>query len=161
VNETRGSKSLDDALEVLPIDDATFARSAACTPHAVVAEHRRRVTSTFSRLTVLHPRQLSHLPAWWIPRAGDGRLRATRRLTLAAPEQRANDMWRMHGWLRPSRFGRRIRVDLHLWPVLGAWTKLTLEPQTRVHLGRRYFRTGHRALDDLTTRLCTELPADS
>jgi hypothetical protein len=158
VNATRGSDGLGDALEVLSVDDPTLAPSELVLPTLV---ERRRLTSTFSRLTTLHPAQLEQLPGWWTRHARDGRVRVTCRLTLEAPENGASDMWQMRGWLRRSRVGRRIRVDLQMWPVLGAWTKLTLEPQRRVHLGLRYFRTGHRALDDLTARLGRELLVDS
>ena len=59
--------------------------------------------------------------------------------------------------LRSPWLQRRIPVELLLWPRLGAWTKVCLEPQRRVRLGRRYFSNGHRAIDALTARLNTEL----
>jgi hypothetical protein len=48
-------------------------------------------------------------------------------------------------------------VELQLWPRLGAWTKVSMQPQRRVHVGRRYFRLGHWALDGLIERLEQEL----
>jgi hypothetical protein len=48
-------------------------------------------------------------------------------------------------------------VELQLWPRLGAWTKVNMQPQRRVRVGRRYFRLGHRALDGLIERLENEL----
>jgi hypothetical protein len=160
VKTMREANGNDDALDVLPLDDALTAQSLRRMPAASLVEPPRRLTSAFSRLTTLHPTQLADLPAWWSRRAHDGRVRATRRLTLEAPVRRASGTWQMRGRLRRSWVGREVSVDLELWPFLGAWTKLTLEPQRRVHVGRRYFRNGHRALDALTARLSAEMRAD-
>ena len=118
-------------------------------------------SATFTRLTELHPARLADLPDWWRRRADDARVRVTRQLVLEAPRFESNGTWRLHGSLRSPWLRRRIPVELHLWPRLGAWTKVSLEPQRRVRLGRRYFSNGHRALDALTDRLHSELRAGS
>ena len=116
-------------------------------------------SATFTRLTELHPALLADLPNWWRRRAEEARVRVTRQLVLEAPKFESNGTWRLHGSLRSPWLRRRIPVELQLWPRLGAWTKVSLEPQRRVRLGRRYFNNGHRALDTLTDRLHTELRA--
>jgi len=60
---------------------------------------------------------------------------------------------RMRGALRSPGRARAVPIELLLWPHLEAWTKLALEPQRGVSLGRRYFTNGHRVLDVL----CAEL----
>jgi hypothetical protein len=116
-------------------------------------------SATFTRLTELHPALLADLPNWWRRRADDARVRVTRQLVLEAPRFESSGTWRLRGSLRSPWLRRGIPVELQLWPRLGSWTKVSLEPQRRVRLGRRYFDNGHRALDTLTTRLHTELRA--
>ena len=70
-------------------------------------------------------------------------------------------LWRMDGSLRSPWRVRSIPVELSLWPRLGAWTKLALEPQRDVHVGRRYFSTGQRVLDAFCGRMIRELDADT
>jgi hypothetical protein len=113
--------------------------------------------ATFSRMIVVDPTQLPDLPDWYRRSRNDDRVRISRRLWLGAPHREANGTWRVPGRLRSAWLLRSIPVDLLLWPHLGAWTKLSLEPQRRVHVGRRYFAKGHRVLDALTTRLIVEL----
>jgi hypothetical protein len=116
-----------------------------------------RFSATFTRLANLHPALLADLPNWWGRRARGARLRVTRQLVLEAPMFESSGTWRLRGSLRSPWLQRRIPVELQLWPRFGAWTKVCLEPQRRVHLGRRYFSNGHRAIDALTARLNTEL----
>jgi hypothetical protein len=148
----------DDALETLPVesppsDEWTAGRVAA----APAPRPQRQSSATFTRLTTLPPALLDELPAWWHTRARDARVHATRRLDLDAPQRDRSGTWRMHGCLRSPWFRRAIGVELQLWPRLGAWTKVSMQPQRRVRVGRRYFRVGHRALDALTERLGSEL----
>jgi len=128
-------------------------------PAAAAAATPPLPTATFTRLTELHPALLADLPNWWRGRADDARVRVTRQLVLEAPKFESSGTWRLRGSLRSPWLRRRIPVELQLWPRLGSWTKVSLEPQRRVRLGRRYFDNGHRALDTLTTRLHTELRA--
>ncbi len=117
----------------------------------------RRFSATFTRMTDLDPDLLEDLPNWWWRRADDARVRVGRRLVLEAPSFASGGAWQLRGSLRSPWLRRWIPVDLQLWPCLGAWTKVTLEPQRHVRIGRRYFIGGHRALDTLTARLTTEL----
>jgi hypothetical protein len=116
-----------------------------------------RFLATFSRMIGLHPSRLAALPGWWTRCARDGRVQVTRRLVLEAPRRGARDTWRLRGRLYTPWLVRSIPVELLLWPHLGGWTKLSLEPQRGVHCGDRYFRNGHRVLDVLTERLIREL----
>jgi hypothetical protein len=66
----------------------------------------------------------------------------------------------MRGHLRSPWLQSSIPVELTLWPWLGEWTKLSLEPGKHVLITRRYFRKGHRMLDVLGDRLASELHID-
>jgi len=138
-----------------------IAREWDWSAHEQVAPHAAGATfsATFTRLTELHPALLADLPNWWRRRADDARVRVTRQLVLEAPRFESSGTWRLRGSLRSPWLRRRIPVELQLWPRLGSWTKVSLEPQRRVRLGRRYFDNGHRALDALTDRLHAELRA--
>jgi hypothetical protein len=118
----------------------------------------RQSSATFTRLTTLHPALLAALPEWWSTRARNARVRAARGFDLADPQRERGGMWRLHGCLRSPWLRRPVGVELQLWPCLGAWTKITMQPRRRVRVGRRYYRVGHRALDALTARLERELP---
>jgi hypothetical protein len=113
--------------------------------------------STFTRMIGLHPAQLADLPNWWRDRARGAYVRVARNLFLEEPHYSASGTWHVRGRLRSRWLRRSIPIELDLWPHLDAWTKLSLEPQRRVHAGRRYFRKGHRDLDTLTNRLIGEL----
>ena len=92
------------------------------------------------------------------PLVKHGRVRINR-LSLDPPSIDADGAMRLHGRLRAGRFGRVTPVELTLWPWLGEWTKMSLEPQRHVVMTRSYFRRGHRALDLIAARLATELRA--
>ena len=113
--------------------------------------------TTFTRMISVHPSQLPDLPRWWRARARDGRIRITSRLWFEQPRPAARGVWRARGRLRSRWWLRSIPVELVLWPHLGSWTKLNLEPRRAVHAGQPYFRKGHRVLDVLTERLAREL----
>ena len=148
------------AAEVLA--DATQVRAqqpwvSQAVVHPITPPRGTKFIAAFSRMTGVHPAQLPSLPEWWRQRAADDRVRVTSRLSLEAPRSGPSGSWRMRGRLRRPFHVRSTPVELLLWPHLGAWTKLLLEPQTRVHTGNRYFAKGHRSLDVLTERLSREL----
>jgi hypothetical protein len=149
----------DDGLEALPVEHLASDEPAPyrSTIGLSAPSPQRQTSATFTRLTALHPALLARLPDWWCARARGARVRATRHLNLDAPQRERSGTWRMCGSLRSPWLRRNIDIELQLWPRLGAWTKVSLQPQRRVHIGRRYFRTGHRALDALTERLDEEL----
>jgi hypothetical protein len=120
-----------------------------------------RSSATFTRMTALNPALLVDLPNWWSRRADHARVCVSRQLLLEAPSFEPSGTWRLRGSLRSPWLRRWIPVELQLWPRLGAWTKVSLEPQRGVRPGRRYFRNGHRTLDALTARLTTELHSRS
>jgi hypothetical protein len=122
-----------------------------------ISSRPARFLATFSRMIGLHPARLAALPAWWTRWSRNDRVEVTRRLVLEAPRRGARDTWRLPGRLYTPWLARSIPVELLLWPHLGAWTKMSLEPQRGVHCGERYFRNGHRVLDVLTQRLIREL----
>jgi hypothetical protein len=153
----------DDVLEPLPVND-----EGVPVPPAPVAgdwlrelsapaNAGRRYSSAFIRTTALNPALLADLPNWWCRQADNARVRVSTRLLLEAPRFEPSGTWRLRGSLRSPWLRRWIPVELQLWPRLGAWTKLSLEPRRFVRPGRRYFNNGHRTLDDLTSRLTSEL----
>ena len=168
----------DDLLEPLPLDDAPA--PAVVEAVRTTIEHARVIRSqppwsydvqrqalaspttsylaAFSRMIALHPSQLLHLGEWFERNERDRHMQIERRLTLASPRVDAGGTWRMRGVLRSPWRARAIPIELVLWPRLDAWTRLSLEPQRGVHVGRRYFRSGHRVLDVLCSRLIRELP---
>jgi hypothetical protein len=123
----------------------------------VPAVQRASFTGAFRRMIALRAGTLDSLPDWWRQRADDERVEIARRLFLAEPQRFRAGTWRMRGALRSTGRARAIPIDLLLWPHLEAWTKLALEPQRGVSLGRRYFTNGHRVLDALCTELIQEL----
>jgi hypothetical protein len=149
----------DDVLEALAVEDVPSDRCVVYRAGDAIptCASPPRSSATFVRLTTLDPALLAGLREWWCTRAHDSRVHATRRLELGAPRCDSSGTWRMSGWLCSPWLRRPIGVDLQLWPRLGAWTKVSMQPQRRLRAGRRYFRMGHRALDALTERLEQEL----
>jgi hypothetical protein len=117
--------------------------------------------AAFTRMTTVHPAQLDGLEEWWKARARDDRVEIAHRLVLEEPHRDTGGTWRVRGRLRSPWRARSIPVEVLLWPRLGSWTKLTVEPQRGVHVSRRYFRSGHRVLDVLTDLLRRELRVGS
>lgn len=161
----------DDVLEPLPVyeDDVPVPPEPAVStavrelpPWSITDEERppvrgRRSSATFTRMTDLDPDLLVDLPSWWRHRADHARVRVNRQLVLGAPKFETGGTWQLRGSLRSPWLRRWIPVELQMWPRLGAWTKVILEPERDVRAGRRYFNIGHRALDTLTVRLTSEL----
>src|SRR5262245_59572445 len=89
--------------------------------------------TTFNRLIALSPSRLRDLPAWWQQWSRADRVRITSRLTLDAPCEVSGGAWRATGRLRSPWLVRSIPVELLLWPYVGSWTRLSLEPQRAGH----------------------------
>jgi hypothetical protein len=146
---------------VATIDQATLVRSLPPYTETPVADpppmRAGAFLAAFSRMFALAPDRLASLDEWYAAHAEHDRLPVTRRLVLGPPRAEGAGGWRVPARLRsPGRF-RSIPVEIVLWPRLDAWTKLNVEPQRGVRVGRRYFRSGHRALDVLCDRLVREL----
>lgn len=138
--------------------ETPWAGSTSPTPSAPGHEHR---VPGFSRMIALEPERLTSLPGWCARNTRRGHVVVARRVALAAPHPSGRGAWRWPGRLRrPWRpwWWRPVPIELVLWPHLGAWTRLALEPRRPVRTRRRYFRAGNRALDVLATRLDAELP---
>ena len=148
---------LVDAVRAVIADRADVRAQRPWMPQepSVLPKQHARFVAAFNRMIALQPERLQRLPAW-ITRSGP-RVRVHRRLTLEEPRLVGGGTWRVPGRLRSPYLLRSIPVELVLWPHLGAWTRMCLEPQRRVHVGRLYFRKGHRVLDALTARLIAEL----
>jgi len=114
--------------------------------------------SGFSRMIPLPARALEALGEWWRRRARDDRVEVGGRLLLEAPHRDPAAVWRVRVRRQSPMHTRWIPVEMLLWPRLDLWTKLTVEPQRGVRVGRRYFANGHRALDTLCIELVRELP---
>jgi hypothetical protein len=114
-------------------------------------------TGAFRRMIALRAGVLDSLPDWWRQRADNERVEIARRLFLDEPQRFRAGTWRMRGSLRSPGRPRAIPIELLLWPHLEAWTKLALEPQRGVPVGRHYFANGHRILDALCAELVEEL----
>lgn len=120
------------------------------------APHAATFLTGFSRMIPLPATSLDALGRWWRERARHDRVEVARRLVLEEPRRGQAGVWRISGRLRSPARARWIPVELLLWPRFDLWTRLSVEPQRGVHVGRRYFRSGHRTLD----ALCNELVHD-
>jgi hypothetical protein len=127
-------------------------------PWSVAAPPRTtNFLSGFSRMFPLPARALDSLGQWWRQRARNDRVEVAGRLVLEEPRRDSSGVWRVRGRLRNPTHTRWIPVELFLWPRFDAWTKLSVEPQRGVRVGRRYFSNGHRALDVLCRDLVRDL----
>lgn len=115
--------------------------------------------ASFTRMMELDPARLDSLPEWWHRRARDERVDIAHRLLLQEPRREDLGTWCIRGSLRNPWRRRSMSVELRLWPRLDAWTRMTVEPQRGVRVGRRYFASGHRVLDVLCDQLVRELPS--
>jgi hypothetical protein len=159
----RSSCSESDDLETIPLTNERDRNNVSAPRPASSAQSRlpspvptARLSATFTRIIDVHPAQLRGLPMWWTRRARRGGVRV-HRLSLEAPRIDAGGTLRMQGRLRASPLGRTIPVELTLWPWLGEWTKLSLEPRRHVVMTRSYFRRGHRTLDRLSRLLADDV----
>jgi hypothetical protein len=123
--------------------------------------HIASFVCTFSRMIALRADLLGYLPDWWRHRARNELVEIAGRLFLEQPRCVRADTWRMPGSLHSPGHLRSIPFELLLWPRFDTWTKLRLEPQRGVRVGRRYFANGRHALDELCADLIQGLSACS
>ena len=156
----------DDWLEPLPVEAPPAMPTRARAPSdsdladwasRLVDGPRPAATRAFSarflRLLDVAPAELPHaLQAWWTASEHDGFVVLARALRVARPRADRRATWTMAGRLRVAT-RRPIAVDVLLWPHLGYWTKVTLEPHSPTRVSRSYFRRGHAALDELRDAL--------
>jgi hypothetical protein len=93
----------------------------------------------------------SALVDWWAARARDGTVTVARRLRLGSPRGDVGG-WTMDGRLRRFTRWHCVPVVVEVSSIHGHWV-VSMTPQTRVVASGRYFRTGNRALDRLSTEL--------
>jgi len=113
----------------------------------------RAYAPRFLRLLDVSPVELpGALHRWWHAAARDDIAVLARVLRVGPPRGDRRETWTMTGRLRVAN-RPPIAVDVMLWPHLGYWTKLTMEPHAPTRVGRSYFRRGHAALDELRDAL--------
>lgn len=99
----------------------------------------------FSRMLDIGPESLGgvfaalFMPARDVLELGNVSLRAPRHI---------GSVWQLPGRLRVHRRG--VPIHLSVWPHVGYWTKICVEPVGGVRRSRAYYRAGNRALDALT-----------
>jgi hypothetical protein len=114
------------------------------------------VSAAFARMVPLRRAGLADaLDSWWTdgPKTKRGLLAVQRRVQLGRPVGRVSTGWSIKGrvWrLVPPHW---VPLVVELWPVHEGYTKMTMTPQARVMVSRRYFRLGHSVLDRLSADL--------
>ncbi len=120
-----------------------------------LAEARARsFPAKFLRMVDLAPARLpSALQSWWRDVSREGSVELGRRMHLDRPQCKRGGTWSLPGRMRSGVWFRRVPVEVMLWPHLGLWTKVSIEPLAGVRLSRAYFSHGHRLLDELSGAL--------
>ncbi len=162
---TRPETGEDDWLEPLAVDpppappyeptasERDLAQWATRLVDRPVQSAARAFSPRFVRLVDISPAELpGALRRWWEDAARDGSAVLARALRVGMPFADRRETWTIAGRLRVAN-RPPIAVDVMLWPHLGYWTKLTMEPRTPTRVGRTYFRRGHAALDELRDAL--------
>ncbi|HEX4904313.1 MAG TPA: hypothetical protein VFU93_02595 [Acidimicrobiales bacterium] len=80
------------------------------------------------------------------------------RLRIGAVHDDGGGAWSLEAWLRRPLTRRWVPVVIVLCPHLGDRSRMTLDPGRRVRASRRWFRSGHRALDRLARETATASP---
>jgi hypothetical protein len=93
------------------------------------------------------------LEAWWAVGANAGAVTVERRLQLGPPEGDATIGWSMRGRVRRLTRRRWVPVVVELSTIRQDCTRMTMTPQVRVSVSKRYFRIGHSVLDCLSADL--------
>ena len=128
-------------------------------PMAPPAFAGSRVTSAafFRMMQVPGPLLARIVDMWWERRAGSGSDGSSVSVAvgrLALSRRGANGrLLSLGGRLECPRRPRPIPVSIELWPHNGIWTRVAMQPEVGVAPSRRYFLTGHAALDQLGAEL--------
>jgi hypothetical protein len=121
----------------------------------VLGGHQPKPSPIFTRMIPLHPARLRRaLDAWWESRSASGEVvRVHRRLQLGRPRYDGSEGWAMRGRVRGLTSPHWVAIRLELWPLHEHFVRMTMTPQGRVLVSRRYFRVGHSALDRFSSDL--------
>ena len=128
--------------------DATSARAAE------VGGTTRR-SAVFSRMVPLDDGTLGALVnMWWTQATRRGR-RTTCGGRFQCRDLRGDAFggWRMTGRVKRLTRLHWVPVVVEIWPRYTRFAMLTMTPRTPVLTSKRYFRLGHRVLDDLWSEL--------
>jgi hypothetical protein len=117
------------------------------------APRAAELSARFLRLVRLPGARLAPMIDEWWGTARGGTTTVDRRLRLAAPKGDRFGGWTITGEVRRLTRWHWVPVVVELWPVHDRWTMITMTPRGRVVATRRYFRTGHRAIERFTDLL--------
>lgn len=95
--------------------------------------------ASFFRLVLAPPARVGA----WLATSGE----IEHRLRIVTSHDDGGGAWTVRASLRRPVTRRWVPVEIMLCPHVGATSRLTLNPAGRVHSSRRWFRSGHRALD--------------
>jgi hypothetical protein len=109
----------------------------------------------FSRMVRLDGGALgAAVETWWTQTARHGtRTTCGGRFQVKDLRGDVTGGWRMTGRVKRLTRLHWVPVVVELWPRYTEFAMLTMTPRTRVLASKRYFRLGHRALEDLWTEL--------
>lgn len=112
------------------------------------------ITGGFLRMVELPGGQLGAMvDDWWSTASKNGSSTVDHRLRLAKPRRDHLGGVTIAGRFRRFAPWHWTPVVLELWPRHGRWTMITMTPQGGVFATRRYFRSGHAAIERLTRSL--------
>lgn len=119
-----------------------------------VGGRRGGYSPVFDRMVPLRRQRVAAiLDAWWSGETKSGVLRLHRRLQLWPPQGDVLSGWEMSGRVRRFTSLHWVPVIVELWGKYEGFMRITVTPQSRVIVSRRYFRLGNSIVD----RLCKDL----
>ncbi len=136
---------------------AAAAQSVAATPTrpAQVVGGTTVHSPVFSRMVPLEGTALGAVVETWWAQANRRGTRTTcgGRFQLRDLHGDAVGGWRMTGRVKRLTSLHWVPVVVEIWPRYAQFAMLTMTPRTPVLTSKRYFRLGHRVLDDLWSEL--------
>jgi hypothetical protein len=118
------------------------------------ARNHEGASPLFARMVPLPPGQvMSALDAWWRSESSAGVVTVRRRLEFGPLQGDTATGWRVTGRMRRTTRLHWVPVLLELHSNYAYCTRITMVPQTRVFVTRRYFRAGNSALDQFLVEL--------